>query len=259
MVCKILCKNFTDCGGLAVTARDSQAPVPGKTFVTRREAKSGMRQLYVGIGALLLASVDEWNSYAASHNAPMRTALTSLARGYHIAATLAASIDVWMGTPGKHPPRHIARKPFAWPEVNCRSKLNLMAHHEEMEPTNDRRSAYRRQDTEFLLFDDDPTLCELTWEYDRLTGTTVTHIWISAPLDEGYVWPPFEVPMAAAQTQYENWAKRGVRWMPMSAPAATPTVVVAPAPTDIHPAPRVAVTGKPASATEQGQQVRETS
>ncbi|TDH48188.1 hypothetical protein E2F47_24725 [Mycobacterium eburneum] len=126
-----------------MTAQDSQPSATGKAFVTRREAKRVMRQLYVGIGALLLAAVDEWDSYVESHNAPMRTALTPLARGYHIASTLAASIDVWLSTPGKHPRRHVARKPYAWPEVNCRGRLNLIVHHEEMEPTNDRRSAYR--------------------------------------------------------------------------------------------------------------------
>ncbi|WP_149370471.1 hypothetical protein [Mycolicibacterium sp. P9-64] len=242
-----------------MTAPDSQAPRPGKAFVTRRDARNMMRQLSVGIGALLLASVDEWDVYAAGHNAHMRTALTPLARGHHIAATLAASIDVWMSTPGKHPPRHLARKPYAWPEVNCRGKLNLVAHHEEMEPTNDRRSAYRRQDTEFLLFDDDLTLCELTWDYDQLTESAVTHIWVSAPLDEGHVWPPFEVSMAAARAQYEKWVRRGVRWMPIAAPADTPVVVVTPTVGRVHPAPRVAVTGKPVSATEGEQQERETS
>lgn len=242
-----------------MTAADSQAPVSGKTFVTRRETKRVMRELYVGIGALLLASVDEWDQYAANFNAAMRTALTPLARGQHIAATLAASIDVWLGTPGKHPPRHVATKPFAWPEVNCRGILHLIAHHEEMEPTNDRRSAYRRQDTEFLLFEGDPTLCELTWDYDQLTDSKVTHIWVSAPLDEGCVWPKFEVPMAAARTQYEKWAKRGVRWMPPTAPEETPALVVTPTAGAVHPMPRVAVTGKPASAAERDHQGRETS
>ncbi|WP_418003520.1 hypothetical protein ACNO8X_27195 [Mycobacterium sp. PDNC021] len=241
-----------------MTAPDSQAPLPGKTFVSRHDAKNMMRQLYVGIGALLLASVDEWDLYVAGHNAHMRTALTPLARGYHIAATLAASIDVWMSTPGKHPPRHLARKPYAWPEVTCRGKLNLIAHHEEMEPTNDRRSAYRRQDAEFLLFDDDPTLCELTWDYDQLTESKVTHIWVSAPLDEGYVWPRFEVPMAAARLQYDKWVKRAVSWMPITTPPAAP-VIATPTQSGPRPKPTVVVTGTPASAAQRERAERETS
>ncbi|RIT31403.1 hypothetical protein D2E73_08565 [Mycobacteroides abscessus] len=61
------------------------------------------------------------------------------------------------------------------------------------------RSANRRQDAGFMLLDDDLMLCELTWYYDQSTESAVRHIWVSAPLDEGYVW------LKSANSNTRSW------------------------------------------------------
>lgn len=222
---------------------------PDKSLISCREARRVTRQLGIGIGALLLAAVDDWNRYVAGYNAPMRTALTPLARGTHIAAMLAASIDVWLDTPNMHPPRHLAYKPFRWPEISCGSKVYMVVHHNEMEPSNSRRTAFRRQDTDFLLIEHNPTLCELTWDYDLLTDSKVTRIRISAPLPSTQVWFEFEVPLKAAQSQYDKWAKRSVRWLPAASPLGTASPPMA-IPETEHPLPDISIPPKPDAGTD---------
>ncbi|GAC51054.1 MULTISPECIES: hypothetical protein [Gordonia] len=168
-----------------------------------------LRQVSIGVGALLLAAVDQWNTQCEGHSAHFRTQLDALIRGTSIAGMAAAGTAAWIGTPKKHPPRHIAVDPYVWPGV-ANGKAYLAIHHNETQPTNVRRAAFCKQDSETLDLVGDPTHCELTWDYDPMQ-THITHIWISAP---GVDWPPIEVPMDKAQAQYQTWRKRRMKWLP---------------------------------------------
>lgn len=189
--------------------------VPGRRtdLASRKEVRALLRQVSIGAAALLLAAVDDWNAMAERHSAPMRTAMYPLLRGSFVAATTASSVDVWLNTPGMHPPGHLVIRPhqWQWPAVSSRGKTYLVIHHSPVEPTNPRRTAFVKQEPATLGLVGDPTLCELTWEYDAVTDSYVTAIWVSAP---GAGWDPIEVPMARAQAQLSAWRKRRMRWLP---------------------------------------------
>ncbi len=186
-----------------------------KTLMSRKEARRVLRQLSIGVGALLLAAVDEWNTQCEPHSGHLRTELNALIRGTCIAGMAAAGTAVWIGTPKMHPPRHEVINRYVWPAV-INGTAYLAIHHNETQPTNVRRLAFCRQDSDTLELPGDPTHCELTWDYDPMQ-THITHIWISAP---GVKWEPIEVPMAKVQAQYETWRKRGMRWLPRTGAAA---------------------------------------
>ena len=118
---------------------------------------------------------------------------------------------MWLSTRGMHPPGHTVVKPYRWPEINSRGKTHMMIHHNEMEPTTPRRTAFFTQDSATLGLIGDPTHCELTWDYDIVTDTHIRRIWVSAP---GVDWDRFEVPMAKVQAQYATWRKRDMKWLP---------------------------------------------
>lgn len=191
--------------------------------VSRKEAARVLRQVTTGIAAILLAAVDDWNALAQRHPAHLRTILQMLGRGGYVAAVTAAGTDVWLSTPGKHPPSHIVSKPHRWPMISSHSKTYMAIHHNETEPTNPRRKAFCTQDSETLRLIDsatkslvgDPTHCEITWEYHPVTDLNVHRIWVSAP---GLAWDRFEVPMARAQAQLAAWRKREMKWLPGALP-----------------------------------------
>ena len=193
---------------MAALTEDPERHAP---LVSRKEVTRLLRQVATGAGAILLAAVDDWNVLSARHSAHLRTALHPLGRGAYVAATAAACVDVWLSTHGMHPPGHVVTKPYQWPAVSSRSKTYLVIHHNQVEPTNPRRTAFVNQEPATLGLVGDPTLCELTWEYDTVTDSYVTAIWVSAP---SAGWDPIEVPMARAQAQLSAWRKRRMRWLP---------------------------------------------
>lgn len=91
----------------------------------------------------------------------------------------------------------------------------MAIHHNEMEPTNARRTAFCNQDSETLGLIGDPTHCEITWEYDQLTDLNIKRIWVSAP---GVDWNRFEIPMGRVQGQLTRWRKRKMKWLPGALP-----------------------------------------
>lgn len=186
-------------------------PGPPDRPVSRKEARRLLRQVTIGVGAILLAAVDDWNAMAERHCAHLRTAMHPLGRGAYVAAATAACTDVWLSTHRMHPPSHVVSKPYQWPAISSHGKTYLTIHHNEMEPTNPRRTAFCSQDSETLGLVGDPTHCELTWDYDALTESHVVRMWVSAP---GVCWDRFEVPMARAQAQLGSWRKRGMKWLP---------------------------------------------
>ncbi|MBB4853943.1 hypothetical protein HNP40_001323 [Mycobacteroides chelonae] len=198
-------------------------PSPSFSPVSRKEASRLLGQLTVGLGALLLASVDDWNAQAERHPAHLRTEMHALGRGYYVAATAAACTGVWLSTQGMHPPGHVVVHPHRWPEIASRGKTYMLIHHNEAEPTNHRRTAFCRQDSETLGLIGDPTHCELTWDYDQLTDSHIVRIWVSAPSVD---WDRFEVPLAKVQAQLASWRKRNMKWLPgtfsSTAPSAAP-------------------------------------
>ncbi|OBB86584.1 hypothetical protein [Mycolicibacterium peregrinum] len=197
---------------------------PRDRAVSRKEATRLLRQVTTGVGALLLAAVDDWNALSERHAAHLRTELHGLLRGSHVAALTAASTAVWLGTQGMHPPGHIVSKPHRWPMISSHGKTYMAIHHYEMEPTNARRTAFCNQDSETLRLIDaetsgligNPTHCELTWDYDPYTDTHIRRIWVSAPSVD---WDRFEIPMAKAQAQLAAWRKRKMKWLPAELPA----------------------------------------
>jgi len=207
---------------------------PQNRAVSRKEATRLLRQVTTGIGALLLAAVDDWNALAERHPAHLRTELKELLRGSHIAATAAAGTQVWLSSHGMHPPGHIVSKPHRWPMISSRGKTYMAVHHNEMEPTNKRRTAFCTQDSDTLRLIDsksgsligNPTHCELTWDYDPYTDSHIREIWVSAPSVD---WERFEVPMAKAQAQLASWRERKIKWLPGELP--TTDHAVAPMPT----------------------------
>lgn len=205
----------------------AEEPGPPDRPVSRKEAARVLRQVTTGIGALLLAAVDDWNALSQRHSAHLRTTMHPLGRGYYVAATTAACTDVWLSTHGKHPPGHAVSKPHRWPAISSHGKTYLAVHHNEMEPTNPRRTAFCNQDSETLGLVGDPTHCEITWEYDHLTDLNIKRIWVSAP---GMAWERFEVSMARVQAQLQSWRKRKMKWLP----GALPTDVDAVAPLSLR-------------------------
>lgn len=196
-------------------ANDGAASRP---VVSRKQARRLLGQVTIGVGAMLLSAVDDWNALSERHSAPLRTMLRPLGRGTYVAAMTAAGTEVWLRAKDKHPPGHMVCKPgtTAWPAVSSRSATYMEIHHDEAMPINDRRTAFCTQDSATLGLVGDPTHCELTWDYDVLTEAYVTHIWVSAP---GVDWERYEVPMARVQAQYATWSKRRMPWMPGLLPA----------------------------------------
>ncbi|HNP57791.1 hypothetical protein [uncultured Gordonia sp.] len=186
-------------------------PAPLDHRLPRREVRRLLGQMTIGVGAILLAAVDDWNLLAERNGAHLRTVLQVLGRGSYVAAVTAAGTEVWLSTPRRHPPGHmVCKQQTAWPAVASRSKTYLEIHHNQAQPTNDRRQAFCTQDSGTLGLVGNPTHCELTWEYDLRTDKYVKHIWVSAP---GVDWERFEVPMAAVQAQYATWRKRNMPWL----------------------------------------------
>ncbi len=206
--------------GAAVTVLFAD-PSPSSRPVSCNEARRLLRQISTGVGALLLAAVDDWNALSERHAAHLRTELHALGRGSYVAAITAASTDVWLNTHGLHPPGHVVSKPHRWPTISSHGKTYMAIHHNEAEPTNPTRAAFCNQDSETLGLVGDPTHCELTWEYDH-TDSYVRLIWVKAPNID---WDRFEVPMARVQAQLVSWRKRKMKWLPgtllSEAPAAT--------------------------------------
>jgi hypothetical protein len=66
--------------------------------VSRKEAARLLRQVTIGVGALLLAAVDDWNALSQRHFAHLRTTMQQLGRGSYVATVTAASTDVWLST-----------------------------------------------------------------------------------------------------------------------------------------------------------------
>lgn len=202
--------------------------------VSRKEAARLLRQVSIGVGALLLAAVDDWNALSQRHFAHLRTTMHELGRGSYVATVTAASTDVWLSTRGMHPPGHIVSKPHRWPMISSHSKTYMAIHHNEMEPTNARRTAFCNQDSQTLALIDSetsdlinkPTHCEITWEYDQLTDLHVKEIWISAP---NVSWNRFEVPLARVQAQLTAWRKRNMKWLPGALPTDIDASVLLPA------------------------------
>jgi len=202
-----------------------EEPGPHRRAISRKEATRVLRQVSIGIGAILLAAVDDWNALSQRHSAHLRTTMHSLGRGAYVAAMTAACTDVWLGTHGMHPPGHLVSKPYGWPLVSSHGKTYMAIHHNEMAPTNANRKAFCDQDSQTLGLIGDPTHCEFTWEYDPSTDVHVRRIWVSAP---GVEWDRFEVPMARVQRQLTGWRKRTIKWLPGELPAAD--AVIAPLP-----------------------------
>lgn len=196
------------------TLMDDLNPLQGT--VSRKEAQRILRPVTIGVGALLLAAVDHWNTLMAEQPAHLRTVLQPLLRGSHVAAFVSAGTNVWLSTQGMHPPGHLVNRPYQWSEVSSHGRTYLAIHHKEMEGTNTRRKAFIKQDSQTLQLVGDPTHCELTWDYDAATDSHVRRIWVSAP---GVHWERFEVPMDRVQERYASWRKRDVRWLPGRLPA----------------------------------------
>lgn len=195
----------------AVMSALMEGPCRRTDLASRKDVRALLRQVSTGSAALLLAAVDDWNAVVERHSAALRTAIHPLLRGSFVAATTASSVAVWLNTPGMHPPGHLVIRPYQWPAVSSRGETHLVIHHNQVEPTNPRRTAFVNQEPATLGLVGDPTLCELTWEYDAVTDSYVKAIWVSAP---GVGWDPIEVPMARAQAQLSAWRKRRVRWLP---------------------------------------------
>lgn len=197
-------------------------PTPAFGAVSCKEANRLLRQVTVGIGAILLAAVDDWNAINGRHGAHLRTEMDALGRGYYVASTTASCIGVWLSTRGMHPPGHVVMHPKRWPEIASRGKTYMVIHHNEAEPINPRKSAFCAQDSETFGIVGNPTHCELTWDYDLHTDSHIVRIWVSAP---GVNWDRFEVPMARVQAQLASWRKRKMKWLPgtllSEVPAAT--------------------------------------
>ena len=191
------------------TLMDDLNPLPGT--VSRKEAQRILRPVTIGIGALLLAAVDHWNTLMAEQPAHLQTMLQPLLRGSHVAAFVSAGTNVWLSAQGMHPPGHLVKRPYQWSEVSSHGRTYLAIHHKEMDGTNTRRKAFIKQDSQTLQLVGDPTHCELTWDYDAATDSHVRRIWVSAP---GVQWERFEVPMDRVQERYAAWRKRDVRWLP---------------------------------------------
>jgi hypothetical protein len=211
--------------GAVVTAL-VEDPGPQGHPVSRKEAARLLRQVTIGVGAILLAAVDDWNALAERHCAHLRTAIQPLGRGAYVAAVAAAGTEVWLSTHGMHPPDHLVSKPYRWPMISSRSKTYMAIHHNEAEPTNPVRTAFCNQDSATLGLVGDPTHCELTWDYDFYTDTHVRKIWVSAP---GVDWDRFEVPMGKVQAQLVSWRKRGMKWLPGTSATAVRDVASLPA------------------------------
>lgn len=207
---------------------------PRNHAVSRKEATRLLRQVTTGVGALLLAAVDDWNAWAEQQPAHLRTELHGLLRGSHVAALTAASTLVWLSTHGMHPPGHIVTKPHRWPMISSHGKTYMAIHHNEMEPTNARRTAFCNQDSETLRLIDaetagllgNPTHCEITWDYDTYTDTHIRRMWVSVP---GVDWDRFEIPMDKAQAQLAAWRKRKMNWLPGELPVSEHAVAPLPA------------------------------
>lgn len=227
-------------------------PADRDRVISRKEAKRLLRQITVGAGAALLAAVDDWNVLAERHSARLRTAMHPLGRGSYVAATTAACVDVWLNTHGMHPPRHLAIKPCGWPAVSSHGKTYLAIHHNEVQPSNPRRTAFCNQDATTLGLVGEPTLCELTWDYGGPTGSYVTRIWMSAP---GVDWDPIEIPMARVQAQLVAWRKRGMKWLPGTMASATTAATdsLAPRSADQRLRPDIEVPERPGEGTREAQ------
>lgn len=197
-------------------------------LLSRKEVRSLLRQVSIGIGAMLLAAVDDWNARREAHGGRLRTEIDTLLHGTNIAGMAAAGTKTWLTTEGKHPPRHMVVLRPEWPAVSSHGQVFLVIHHNLLRPTNPRRAALCAQDTTLEDLPGDPTVCELTWEYNP-TRTHIVRIWISAP---GADWKPIEVPMKKAQAQYATWRKRGMAWLPGTGGAPGPATSA------IHPQPR---------------------
>ncbi|WP_234792583.1 hypothetical protein [Mycolicibacterium fortuitum] len=206
-------------------------PRPRGHTVSRKEAARVLRQVATGIGAILLAAVDDWNALSQRHSAHLRTEMHALGRGAYVAAITAACTDVWLSTHGKHPPGHVVSKPHRWPVISSHGRTYMAIHHNEMEPTNARRTAFCNQDSETLGLIGDPTHCEITWEYDQLTDLNIKRIWVSAP---GVDWNRFEIPMGRVQGQLTRWRKRKMKWLPGALPIDSHAVVSLPAREDLQ-------------------------
>ena len=87
--------------GGVVTAPMDQPNTPDRP-VSRKEARRLLNQVAVGVGAMLLAAVDDWNALSARHSAHLRTVMQGLGRGTYVAAAVAAGTDVWLSTRGMH-------------------------------------------------------------------------------------------------------------------------------------------------------------
>ena len=75
--------------GGVVTAPMDQPNTPDRP-VSRKEARRLLNQVAVGVGAMLLAAVDDWNALSARHSAHLRTVMQGLGRGTYVAAAVAA-------------------------------------------------------------------------------------------------------------------------------------------------------------------------
>ena len=199
---------------------------PGDRAVSRKGATRLLRQVTTGVGALLLAAVDDWNALSERHAAHLRTEMHGLARGYYVAAVTASCTGVWLSTHGMHPPGHLVSKPHRWPVISSHGKTYMAIHHNETEPTNPTRTAFCNQDSATLGLVGDPTHCELTWDYDAYTDSHIRAIWVSAPNVD---WDRFEIPMAKAQAQLASWRKRKMKWLPGELPADVHAVAPLPA------------------------------
>ena len=196
-------------------------PGPLDRPLSRKETRRALGPIPVGVGAILLAAVDDWNVLSERHGARMRTQMQELGRGSYVAATTASGTEVWLNSRGLHPPGHLVAKAYRWPAISSHGKTYLAIHHNEVQPTNDRRKAFRRQDSSALGLMGDPTHCELTWEFDRLTDRHIQRIWVSAPAVD---WDRIEVPMARVQAQLAAWRKRAMTWLPGTVSSGAPEV-----------------------------------
>lgn len=194
--------------------------------VSRKEATRLLRQVTTGVGALLLAAVDDWNALAERHPAHLRTTMHGLGRGSYVAAVTASCTEVWLTTHGMHPPGHLVAKPHQWPVISSHGKTYMAIHHNETAPTNPTRTAFCNQDSATLGLVGDPTHCEITWDYDPRTDAHIRRMWVSAP---SVAWDRFEIPMAKAQAQLASWRKRKMKWLPGELPTDVHAVAPLPA------------------------------
>ena len=49
--------------------------VVSRAVVSRKQARRLLRQVTIGVGAMLLSAVDDWNALSERHSAPLRTML----------------------------------------------------------------------------------------------------------------------------------------------------------------------------------------